>query len=88
VTVRGADHIDHVAGHYAGRVAEWDVVNEPIDDDTNRVRTNTLWYKAMGASYLNLAFAQARRADPHAVLYLNEYGIEAPGTSRHWRSSG
>jgi endo-1,4-beta-xylanase len=73
------DHIDHVAGHYAGKVAEWDVINEPIDDETNKIRTNTLWYKAMGASYIKLAFVEARKADPHAMLYLNEYGAEADG---------
>ena len=27
------DHIDHVAGHYKGRVAEWDVINEPMSDE-------------------------------------------------------
>ena len=73
------DHIDHVAGHYAGKVAEWDVINEPIDDDTDKVRTNTIWYKAMGASYIDQAFTEAHRADPQAALYLNEYGIEADG---------
>ncbi len=79
------DHIDAVAGHYAGRVAEWDVVNEPMSDDdpdyTNGHRglRPQLWFNAMGEQYIDLAFQQAREADPQAALFVNEYGIEGNG---------
>jgi endo-1,4-beta-xylanase len=78
-------HIRAVAGHFRGRVAEWDVVNEPMSDededyagDRLGVRPN-LWFEAMGESYIDLAFREAHAADPGAALYLNEYGAEEDG---------
>jgi endo-1,4-beta-xylanase len=73
------DHIRAVAGHFAGRVAEWDVVNEPMNEDNSDGLEHNLWYQAMGKDYIAQAFAAARQADPHAVLYLNEYGAEEDG---------
>ncbi|MEV4316301.1 endo-1,4-beta-xylanase [Actinocrispum sp. NPDC049592] len=73
------DHIKAVAGHFAGRVAEWDVVNEPINEDNSDGLEHNLWYQAMGKDYITQAFKAARQADPHAVLYLNEYGAEPDG---------
>jgi endo-1,4-beta-xylanase len=82
------EHIDGVAGHYAGRVAEWDVVNEPMSDDdpdyTNGhqgLRPN-LWFSAMGEQYIDLAFTEARKIDPNAKLFVNEYEIE--GNGQRW----
>ncbi|MFD5544472.1 endo-1,4-beta-xylanase [Streptomyces sp. NPDC127079] len=79
------EHIRAVAGHFRGRVAEWDVVNEPMSDEDedytngNRGVRPHLWFEAMGERYLDIAFRTAREADPHAVLYLNEYGVEEDG---------
>ncbi|MGW5653839.1 endo-1,4-beta-xylanase [Streptomyces humi] len=79
------DHIRAVAGHFRGRVAEWDVVNEPMsDEDEDYTNGNLgvrphLWFEAMGERYIDIAFRTAREADPHAVLYLNEYGVEEDG---------
>ncbi|HWS39302.1 MAG TPA: endo-1,4-beta-xylanase [Actinoplanes sp.] len=77
-------HVRTVAGHYRGRVAEWDVVNEPLspDDDGPDGRPGLrehLWQEAMGESYIDKAFIAARAADPEAKLYLNEFGAEADG---------
>src|SRR5204863_274639 len=60
------------------RVAEWDVLNEPLDDDTNQLR-DTIWKHALGASYVATIFQWAHEADPEARLYVNEYGIEETG---------
>ncbi|GAA2836241.1 endo-1,4-beta-xylanase [Crossiella cryophila] len=73
------EHIRAVATHFAGRVAEWDVVNEPINQDNPDGLEHNLWYQAMGADYIAEAFRAARAADPNAVLYLNEYGAEQDG---------
>jgi endo-1,4-beta-xylanase len=73
------DHIKAVAGHFGGRVTEWDVVNEPMNEDNADGLEHNLWYEAMGADYIAQAFRAARSADPDAVLYLNEYGAEAEG---------
>lgn len=68
------EHIDAVAGHYRGRVAIWDVVNEAIDDQGGY--RNNYWYRAMGEQFFNIAFDRARRAAPNAVLLYNDYWIE------------
>ncbi|MFF3611409.1 endo-1,4-beta-xylanase [Streptomyces sp. NPDC002580] len=79
------EHIRAVAGHFRGEVAEWDVVNEPMsDEDEDYANGNLgvrphLWFEAMGERYIDIAFRTAHEADPRAVLYLNEYGVEEDG---------
>jgi endo-1,4-beta-xylanase len=69
-------YISTVAGRYAGQVVGWDVVNEPCSDDGVTLR-ETLWTRELGMEgYFIRAFEQARAADPHAVLLVNEYGLE------------
>ncbi|MCF4135954.1 endo-1,4-beta-xylanase [Streptomyces sp. Tue 6430] len=61
------------------------MVNEPMSDEDedysngNRGVRPQLWFEAMGEQYIDIAFHAAREADPHAVLYLNEYGVEEDG---------
>jgi endo-1,4-beta-xylanase len=72
------DHIQKVAGRYAGRIHSWDVVNEAIEVNDGRpdgLRT-TPWLALVGEDYIELAFRTAREADPQALLTYNEYGIE------------
>ena len=72
------DHIRTVMSRYKGRVQSWDVVNEaiqPTDGEPNGMR-KTVWYKAMGMEYIDLAYRSAREADPHAKLSYNDYGVE------------
>ncbi len=72
-----ADHIAKVVGHYKGRIAQWDVVNEPFD--ANGKLRPTLWKKKLGRRYMDQAFAMAHAADPGAKLFVNERYIETPG---------
>ena len=79
------DHINTVVSHFKGRVAEWDVVNEPLSEDdidyTNGkmgLRSH-MWSDAMGETYIDVAFRAAHAADPAAKLYLNEFGLEKDG---------
>lgn len=78
-----SEHIQTIVGRYKGRVAEWDVVNEPLRDEglkkNSGLRSENPWFKAMGEDYIGFAFREAHAADPEACLYLNEYGIEEPG---------
>jgi endo-1,4-beta-xylanase len=93
--VRGADavkqtmleHINGVVVHFKGKVAEWDVVNEPMSDDptdyTNgnqglRAEQNP-WFQALGEQYIDLAFRRAHEVDGKAKLFINEYGAEEDG---------
>lgn len=66
-------HVRGVAGHYAGRMHSWDVVNEavwPADGRDDRLKV-TPFLEAIGPSYIDAAFVAAREADPHARLYYN-----------------
>jgi endo-1,4-beta-xylanase len=67
-------HIDAVAGRYRGRVAAWDVVNEPFEE--NGALRSSPFLRAIGPDYIALAFRRARAADPTAKLYLNDYNVE------------
>ena len=68
------DHIMQVVGHYKGRVAEWDVVNEAFED--NGSPRQTVWRKLIGPDYIELAFRWAHEADPDAKLFYNDYNGE------------
>lgn len=68
------DHIALEVGRYKGRLAAWDVVNEPFNEDgTYR---QTLWYNGLGTGYIAQALTAARAADPAARLYINDYNVE------------
>ena len=85
------NHITKVMTHYKGKVREWDVVNECLDDDQTTVRSNpnsydlrqqSVWQRAIGDDYIDSAFVYAHRADPDAILYLNDYGVELQGKAK------
>jgi endo-1,4-beta-xylanase len=73
------EHIQTVAGRYAGRLHSWDVVNEAIEPRDGRADglRNSPWLRLAGDDYIELAFRTARLADPAALLTYNDYGIEA-----------
>jgi len=71
------EFITRIMARYADRVSYWDVVNEPISE-VNGMRDN-LWFQAMGESYIDIAFHQARILDPAATLVLNEFDIGFAG---------
>src|SRR3990167_4511535 len=78
------DHIKTVVEHYKGKVASWDVVNEPLADNKSGDTTSPdlrqhIWYQAMGERYIDIAFKTARAADTSAKLYINDFGLEADG---------
>ena len=85
------NHITKVMQHYKGKVREWDVVNECLDDDQTTVRSNpnsydlrqqSVWQRAIGDDYIDSAFVYAHQADPDAILYLNDYGVELQGKAK------
>lgn len=69
-------HIATEVGRFRGRVAEWDVVNEALDDGTNFLRPSG-WEKACGEDFIAAAFEAAHQADPKALLIYNDYNNEA-----------
>lgn len=70
-------HIDTLVKHCATQVAGWDVVNEAFNDDGSL--RETMWLKKIGPSYIAQAFETAGTADPTALLFYNDYGLEVPG---------
>lgn len=68
------DHIMTVAGHFKGKIYQWDVVNEVFEEDG--AYRNTIWLQKLGPSYIADAFRWAHQADPHAKLFLNDYNVE------------
>lgn len=78
------DHITTVMSHFKGKVKEWDVVNECLDDNQDIVNSQpsrynlrrSVWYNVIGEDFIDSAFVYAHRADPDAVLYINDYGVE------------
>ena len=83
-------HITNVVRHYKGKVVEWDVVNECLSDDQTTVRTKpeaydlreSVWTRAIGEDFIDSAFVYAHRADPDALLYLNDYDVELQGKAK------
>jgi endo-1,4-beta-xylanase len=67
-------HIIDTVSHFRGRVYQWDVVNEVIDD--NAQLRDTIWLQQLGPGYIADAFRWAHQADPRARLYLNDYNVE------------
>ena len=65
------EHIDAVMGHFRGRVASWDVVNEPMARLTSGL-DNSVFYRTLGRGFVGEAFRMAHEADPRAELFLNE----------------
>ncbi|WP_117212806.1 endo-1,4-beta-xylanase [Allorhizocola rhizosphaerae] len=67
-------HILDEVGHFRGKIYQWDVVNEVIDDNGNL--RDSIWLQQLGPGYIADAFRWARQADPKAKLYLNDYNVE------------
>ncbi|MGF1778221.1 endo-1,4-beta-xylanase [Vibrio nomapromontoriensis] len=67
-------HIKTVVGHYRGRVAYWDVVNEAFTD--SGLLRDSIWYRTLGEDYIEMAFRWAHEADPDALLFYNDYSTE------------
>lgn len=72
-------YIEAIVGRYRGQLNSWDVVNEAIEPDDGLVsglRQQSIWFRALGESYIETAFHCARAADPDASLYYNEANLE------------
>lgn len=77
-----ARHIQNVVGHWKGRIAQWDVVNEAIaNGDSGALRDDSPW-TALGPTFIDEAFRLAHAADPDAELIYNDYEIEGGDTPK------
>jgi endo-1,4-beta-xylanase len=74
------EHISAVAGHYAGKVHSWEVVNEAVADGGVGLRSS-IWNDQpgiglSGIAWIEQAFNWAHQADPQALLFYNDYSAE------------
>ena len=76
---RMRQHIQAVAGRYAGRIDAWDVVNEVIDNDGS-YRSTTAWVKSVGDGdeLVKNAFRFANEYAPNTELYYNDFNAWRP----------
>jgi endo-1,4-beta-xylanase len=72
-------HITAEVRHFQGKVDHWDVVNEPIADDGSGSFEPNIWHRVIGPDYVALALRWARRADPKAKLFINEFNTDRKG---------
>ncbi|TFK34282.1 endo-1,4-beta xylanase [Crucibulum laeve] len=69
------NHCSTLVKHYKGKI--WDVLNEVLNDDgTFR---ESVFFNTTGTAYMGAAFRAARKADPKAKLYINDFNIEGEG---------
>ncbi|MDO4959157.1 MAG: endo-1,4-beta-xylanase [Prevotellaceae bacterium] len=84
------NHIKNVVTHWKGKVKEWDVANEVLDDNQQTIYSDpkgydlrpSVWATGIGEDFLDSAFVWAHKYDPDAVLILNDYDVEAKGAGK------
>jgi endo-1,4-beta-xylanase len=70
------DHIMTEVTRYRGKIWQWDVANEFfLDANPSGIDPNNFWIAALGPDIIPQAFRWAHRADPHALLFYNDYNI-------------
>jgi endo-1,4-beta-xylanase len=69
-------HIMTEVGRFRGKIWQWDVANEFFTDaNPSGVNPNDFWVTNLGADIIPQAFRWAHQADPHALLFYNDYNI-------------
>jgi endo-1,4-beta-xylanase len=70
--------VQHYQARYPGKVAAWDVVNEPLSWQGDTCPWNRIGLEAGRDQheYIRIALKTVRALAPEATLYLNDFGIE------------
>jgi endo-1,4-beta-xylanase len=70
------DHIMTEVTRYRGKIWQWDVANEFfLDANPSGINPNDFWVSHLGPDIIPQAFRWAHEADPHALLFYNDYNI-------------
>jgi len=69
-------HITDEVTHFRGEIWQWDVANEFFtDSNPSGINPTDFWISHLGTGILADAFRWAHEADPHALLFYNDYNI-------------
>ena len=69
-------HITDEVTHFKGKIWQWDVANEFFtDSNPSTINPNDFWVSHLGTGIIADAFRWAHAADPHALLFYNDYNI-------------
>ena len=72
-------HIFTEVGRYRGKIWQWDVANEfftdASDGNPSHLNQDDFWVSHLGPDIIPQAFRWAHQADPHALLFYNDYNI-------------
>jgi endo-1,4-beta-xylanase len=69
-------HVTDEVTHFKGKIWQWDVANEFFtDSNPSTINPNDFWVSHLGPGVIADAFRWAHAADPHALLFYNDYNI-------------